>query len=55
MGKALVIGLTALAVAFGAAALAWRSAAPPTQPDSGAVQVVDAPSSQSIFPKVLNR
>lgn len=54
MVKSLVIGLTALVVGLGAAALAWRASAPSGN-ETAAAQVVDAPSAASIFPKVLNR
>lgn len=56
MTKALLIGLVALAVSISAAALAWRSWAPPRPGEpAAAAPVTDAPSSRAIFPKVLNR
>lgn len=55
MSKSLVIGLVALVVGLGAAALAWRASTPPAAPEHAAAAVADAPSSSSIFPKVLNR
>jgi hypothetical protein len=54
MTKPLVIGLVVLALGISAAAFAWRTYAPATANETVAAQVADAPSSRSIFPKVLN-
>jgi len=50
MVKLLAIGIVALAVAAGAATVAWRA----VPPSDGPAAVVDAPSAAAIFPKVLN-
>jgi hypothetical protein len=55
MTKSLLLGLTALVVVVGAAALAWQSYTPPSTSETTAAQVADAPSAREIFPKVLNR
>jgi len=56
MTKSLLIGLVVLVVGISAAAFAWRAYTPPTPsaPVPAPAQVADAPSSRSIFPKVLN-
>ena len=54
MSKSLVLGLVALVVGMGAAALGWLSYAPSTTGEPVAA-VADAPAARDLFPKVLNR